>query len=91
MCRRSLNLLAHPKAHREDAQTERFQAFEQLAREQRQLLGPGRGGDVDGEHAPREPARLGAARHAIPDQPAPGVSIHRYAAALGRDDARAVQ
>jgi len=86
-----MNLLAHAKAHRLDAQLQRLQAFEELIREQRQLLRPGRRSHVDGEHPAAQPARLGATRHAIAHQAAPGIAIDRHPAALGRNHARPVE
>lgn len=89
--RRSLNLLPYAEAHREDAQPERLEARQQLAREQRKLLRPGRRGDEDGEHAAHQRPRLGAPSDAIADHATPGVAIYRDAPALGRNHARAVE
>jgi hypothetical protein len=83
--------LANAEAQRIDAQFQRLQPFEQLVDEQRQLLGPRRRRHVNGEHAPCQCARLGATRHAIAQQPTPGIAVDRHFAVLGRNHAGAVQ
>jgi hypothetical protein len=89
--RGALDLLPHAEAHRGDAKVERLEALQQFVREQRQLLRPRRRSHVDGQDSARQRARLGAARHAVSQQAPPGVAVDRDLAALGRDDARAVE
>jgi hypothetical protein len=86
-----VDLLTHAEAHGIDGQVERLESREQLGREQRQLLRPLRGRDVDREHAGDQAPRLGAARHAVAQQASPAVAIDDDFAALGRDDARSIQ
>jgi hypothetical protein len=87
---RALDLLPHPEAHGGDAKVERLEALEQFVRQERQLLRPRRRGHVDGQDSARQPARLGAARHAVTQQTSPGVAVDGDLAALGGDDAGAV-
>jgi hypothetical protein len=89
--RGALNLLSHAEAHRRDAKVERLQPLQQLVREQRQLLRPRRRRHVDGQDSARQRARLGAASHPVTQQAPPGVAVDRDLAALGRDDAGAVE
>jgi hypothetical protein len=87
----ALNLLPDPEAKRLDGQCQGLQARQKLARQQRQLLSPGSGRDVNGEHTAAELARLGPARHAVAEQTAPCLPVDGHLAPLRRHDARSVE
>jgi hypothetical protein len=86
-----LDLLPHAESDALDAQLGRLESFQELVRQQRQLLGPGRGRDIDGEHAAGQPAGLGAARDAVTEQSPPSVAIDGDLPTFGRNHAGAVE
>jgi hypothetical protein len=96
-CRAPLGLrrrplhLADSELHGVDRELQRFEPLQELTAEQRKFLRPWRRGHEDREHAALQWSRLGAARDAITEQPAPRIAIDGDAGSLGRNDARAVQ